>query len=662
MSRFITRAALVALVTGTLAAPAQAQMADLAVKFGAREAFNGVALSPDGSRISYLNPVAGRATAVVVVDIKSGAMKPVLSTSDPNMRINWCDWIKMDRIACQMSGERRDIGDNFGISRMIAVNADGSEMKEIGARQTARAVGVNSYGGTIIDYLPDDPDNILMEVYKLPEESVGTLKADTEGGLTVVSINSRTGRSRTVEGAVPNGGDFMSDRRGRVRLRSLAEMKDTASYTSYSSGTYRWFYRPKTSNNWVPLGISNARDVSTLEVLGFDESGDNILALKPHNGRQALFKIAADGSNREELLFAQDQVDVSGIKRIGKYFRPVGANYSSDYNHIEYFDPALEKLAASLGRALPGKPEINVIDETWDGSKLLLFAGTDVNPGAYYLFDKATKSLGKLSDTRPGTDGMKFGEMTPVRYTARDGASIPGYLTLPPGKDGKNLPTIILPHGGPSARDTWGFDWLVQYFSQLGYAVLQPNYRGSAGYGEAWLQQNGFKAWRTSIGDINDGARWLVAQGIADPKRMAIFGWSYGGYAALQANVVEPDLYKATIAVAPVTDLYELKEQSRYFGSFLINKDFIGAGPHVTEGSPAKNAAAIKTPVLMFHGDKDLNVDIRQAKLMESALKSAGKPVELIVYPNLQHSLIDSGARADLLLRSAKFLAANVPQ
>lgn len=657
MSRLLRRTIVAALC---VAAPASAQMADLAVKFGAREAFDGVALSPDGTKISYLNPIAGKASVLVVVDIKSGAMKPVMSSGDPNLRISWCDWIKVDRIACSIRGERQDIGENFGVSRIVAVDADGGNIKELGARQSHRAIGVNGYGGTIIDYLPDDPDNILMEQYKLPEDSAGTLRANTEGGLTVALVNVRTGRSRNIEAVTPNAGDYLSDRRGRVRLRSLSELKDTASGDGFSSGTVRWFYRTKQGNEWLPLGISNLRDNSTLEVLGFDESGDNILALKPKDGRQALFRIAADGSNREELVFEHQSVDVATIRRVGRYARPIGADYAAERSHTAYFDPAFVKLTASLSRALPGNPDIVVIDETWDGSKLLLFAGSDVDPGAYYLFDKATKSLGKLSDARPATAGLKFAEMRPVSYPARDGVSVPGYLTLPPGKAAKALPAIIMPHGGPSARDTWGFDWLSQYFAQLGYVVLQPNYRGSAGYGDAWFQENGFKSWRTAIGDINDGARWLISQGIADPKRIAIFGWSYGGYAALQANVVEPDLYKATVAVAPVTDLQMFKEKYRNTGSFLIAKDFIGAGPHIVQGSPAKNAAAIKMPVLMFHGTRDLTVELRQSKVMESALKSAGKPVELVVYPDLQHNLIDSGARADMLLRSAKFLEANV--
>ena len=278
MSRLLRRTIIAALC---VAAPAGAQMADLAVKFGAREAFDGVALSPDGTKISYLNPVAGKASVVVVVDIKSGAMKPVMSSGDPNLRISWCDWIKVDRIACSLRGERQDIGENLGVSRIVAVDADGGNFKELGARQSQRAIGVNGYGGTIIDYLPDDPDNILMELYKLPEDSAGTLRANTEGGLTVALVNVRTGRSRNIEAVTPNASDFISDRRGRVRLRSMNEIKDSASGARYSSGTLRWFYRTKQGNEWLPLGISNYRDNSTLEVLGFDESGDNVMVLKP---------------------------------------------------------------------------------------------------------------------------------------------------------------------------------------------------------------------------------------------------------------------------------------------------------------------------------------------------------------------------------------------
>src|SRR5206468_8309206 len=160
---------------------------------------------------------------------------------------------------------------------------------------------------------------------------------------------------------------------------------------------------------------------------------------------------------------------------------------------------------------------------------------------------------------RPELEGRQLASVTSVAVPASGGVNIPAYLTLPPSGASKNLPAVVLPHGGPSDRDRWGFDWLAQFLAARGYAVIQPNYRGSSGFGDAWLGEEGFKAWRTSIGDVSAAARWLSSQGIADPKRLAIVGWSYGGYAALQSAVSEPSLYKAVVAVAPVTDLGKLK-------------------------------------------------------------------------------------------------------
>jgi len=213
-----------------------------------------------------------------------------------------------------------------------------------------------------------------------------------------------------------------------------------------------------------------------------------------------------------------------------------------------------------------------------------------------------------------------------------------------------------MPHGGPEARDTQGFDWLSQYFAAMGYAVLQPNFRGSTGYGEKWFAGNAFKSWKIAMSDVNDGGRWLLSQGV-DPRKLAIFGWSYGGYAALQANVVDPDLYKAVVAVAPVSDLGLLKSESSGFTDARIERDRIGSGPLVAEGSPARHADRFKAPVLIFQGDRDLNVNAEQARRMDSALAHAHKPHTLVMYPGLDHQLDDGDARADMLRRSAAFLA-----
>jgi dipeptidyl aminopeptidase/acylaminoacyl peptidase len=274
------------------------------------------------------------------------------------------------------------------------------------------------------------------------------------------------------------------------------------------------------------------------------------------------------------------------------------------------------------------------------------------------MFDKATKRLGEIAIARPPLEGRTLSPVKPITYTAADGTQIPAYLTLPVGSSGKNLPAIVMPHGGPSARDEWGFDWLAQFYAAQGFAVIQPNFRGSAGYGEGWFVENGFKSWRVAIGDVNDAGRWLVREGIANPAKLAIVGWSYGGYAALQSGVTEPALFRAIVAIAPVTDLRMLIDQSAGFTNSALVARFVGSGEHVASGSPRQHAGKITAPVLMFSGDQDLNVDISHSREMDQALRAAGKRTELIVYKGLDHSIVDSGARADMLQRSLDFLNA----
>jgi dipeptidyl aminopeptidase/acylaminoacyl peptidase len=336
----------------------------------------------------------------------------------------------------------------------------------------------------------------------------------------------------------------------------------------------------------------------------------------------------------------------------------VGATFVTDRREAVYFDQELAGLARSLSKALPGLPLIRFIDSSVDESRLLMWAGSDTDPGRYFVFDKPTKKLHEIMLARPELEGATLAQMRPVRYKAADGTEVPAYLTLPPGGTGRNLPAIVMPHGGPSARDEWGFDWLAQFFAARGYAVIQPNYRGSAGYGDAWFQRNGFQSWKIAIGDVNDAGRWLVSQGIADPAKLAAFGWSYGGYAVLQSGVLDPNLFKAVVAVAPVTDLPLLIQDSENWSDHRITRSFIGSGPHLREGSPAQNAGKIQAPVLLFHGDRDFNVSVRQSRVMEEKLKGAGRQAELVVYPKLDHYLEDSAARAEMLKRSDAFFRA----
>ena len=659
MFRFVFRTAVATCaVTAPLAA---AVTPELAIKFGERESFYGAALSPDGRKVTYITPITGRGSALMIADTTTGEVKPVMTTGDPKVTLSRCYWAKPDRIICRLRTVTDQVGGYLlNVSRLYSVSVDGKDIREIGRKLGDRSLGINTSSGTVLNLLPDSPDEIVMAMYNDLKETVGSNVRQKPPGLAAYRMNIRTGRSQMFENPIRDGSELVADPAGNIRMKGVAEFKEKADGGYDLADKYRYSYRTKTSSEWKPLGIADLSATSTLNVEGFDETGDALYIYKPTNGRQALYKFLTDGSAREELIFAREDTDIDGIYRIGKFDRPIGVSYSTDYNHVSYFDPAIKALTERLRKAIPGSPEVSVIDETWDGSKLFIYAGSDVDPGSYFIYDKAAKRLNKLSAARPKLEGLTLGTQKPITYTTSDGTIVPAYLTLPPGRDAKNLPLIVMPHGGPSARDYWGFDWLPQYFAQIGYAVVQPNYRGSAGYGDSWYKDQGFKQWRVAIGDVNDSARWLVKQGIADPKRMAIFGWSYGGYAALQSGVLDPNLFKAVVAVAPVTDLPKLKSDARDFANYRLAAKFIGSGPETIQGSPARNAEAIKAPVLLFHGTLDTNVDIQQSRVMESALKAAGKSVQLTVYPDLDHSLVDDRVRADLLLKSARFLEASL--
>ena len=355
-------------------------------------------------------------------------------------------------------------------------------------------------------------------------------------------------------------------------------------------------------------------------------------------------------------MLARPDVDIDGLIRIGRDRRIVGATFVTDKRTAVYFNPAVNADLVALHKALPALPIIDVVDASGDGRQLLVHAAADNDPGRYYLYDKPGRKLQVLMQDRPQLDGRTLARVQAITYPAADGTPIPAYLTMPPTGPAKGLRAIVMPHGGPSARDEWGFDWLAQFFAARGYAVIQPNYRGSAGYGEAYLMKNGFRAWRTAVGDTGDAGRWLVKQGIADPARLAIVGWSYGGYAALQAGVVDPALFKAIVAIAPVTDPASLTDHLRNYANYRLNKDFIGQLG--AEASPARNAQRIAAPVLLVHGTLDSNVAYSQSALMQARLKAAGKPVELMTFEGLDHQLYDGSARARLLDRADGYIRA----
>ena len=609
-------------------------------------------LSPDGNRAVFVGAGPGRTTVVYLVDIAAGTTNPILiSKADPEA-LSWCGFASNVRLACRFGAIIKTGDGLIPAARMIALDLNGKNIKELGQRASSSGeAGYRQYDGSIIDWLSDDGNSVLMTRVYRPEigRTADSNISRTKAGLGVVKVDVTTLKASEIEPPRKLISTYMSDGRGEVRIIGIEEVSGETRLT----GRTKYNYRKPGSRNWLDLVDYQDDEFYPLAI---DATINSLYALRKTNGRYALKRILLDGSMAETTVANNPRVDIDNVVRIGEGQRVIGYTYADERRHTIYFDPEYKALAAALGKALPNLPLVTFVNASQDGKKVLLFAGSDSDPGRYYLFDKAKKSLGEVMAVRSGLGSRTLATVKPITYKAADGTDVPAYLTLPPGKAPKGLPAVVMPHGGPSARDEWGFDPIAQFLAARGYAVIQPNYRGSAGFGDLWLAKNGFVGWRTSIGDVSAAARYLASEGIADPKRMAILGWSYGGYAALQSAATEPDLFKAVVAIAPVTDLAMLKAEYADYSNSRIVAEFVGSGPHVAEGSPLRRAAAIKAPVLLVHGDLDVNVGVAQSQKMDAALRSSGKSSELLLFTGLDHQLQDSDARALMLSKIGNLL------
>jgi dienelactone hydrolase len=640
---------------------ADAPPPDLAAAFGARESLADISLSPDGQTLAFIVPAKGQGAVLYTLGTAPGSVqKAALSVSGDPDRLHHCHWVSNSRLVCTVYGvvlgSDQGVDTVYPFSRIVAVDAVGGNVKMLSARENMYSHGVALGGGSVIDWLPEQNDAVLMTRVHISDDHLGTRLGSSEDGLEVDRVDTKTLVVSRVEPPRKDASEYISDGHGNVRIMGVSRQN----FAGRDKGIVSYYYRLQGSRDWKQMGDFNYADETGFNPYVIDYERNAVYGFQKVDGRQALYRMALDGTARLDLVLARPDVDVDGLITIGRRGRVVGASYATDIRHAVYFDPALQKLSVALGKALPKQPQVRVTEASVDENRLLVWAGSDTDPGQYFVYDRITHELMPFTGVRPPLANVPLATVTPVNYPAADGTMVPGYLTLPVGGSGKHLPAIVLPHGGPSARDEWGFDWLSQYYAARGFAVLQPNFRGSSGYGDAWFKDNGFKSWRTAIGDVNDAGKWLIAQGIADPKKLAIVGWSYGGYAALQAAVVNPGLFKAVVAVAPVTDLAALKQESLRWSDYNVVSDYIGDGPHIKEGSPAQNASAIKVPVLLFHAELDRNVAIGESRLMDAKLGAAGVSHELVTWPKLDHYLDDSDARATLLRKSDAFLRASM--
>jgi dipeptidyl aminopeptidase/acylaminoacyl peptidase len=631
---------------------------DAAAAFGARTDIASLRLSPDGSSVAFVTPIQGQGSVVYTQALAPGAKAKVAFYADGKpYRLRGCNWIANDRLVCAVYGlvadhKNNNIAGPLPITRLMAVNADGTQPQLLSVRQSQYTSGLALQDTDVIDWLPDQDGSVLMSRTYLPNGHPETRTAKEESGLGVDLVDTRTLAVKHVIAPRQDAVEYVSDGRGTVRIVAERNMQPGGR----DSGVLTYLYRTPGSLDWQKLSTYNQTDHSGFRPVAVDHDLNIVYGWKKLDGRIALYSMSLDGSLHEQVVYSRPDVDLDSLLRIGRRNRVVGVSYVTNLPATEIFSDDIKQMLAAVHGALPQK-RLSVVDSSADESKLVFFADSDTDPGAYYMLDNQSHSLRKFLGTRAALAGVALASVKPVSYPAADGVMIPGYLTLPPGVDNPHgLPAIVMPHGGPSARDDGGFDWLAQFYAARGYVVLQPNFRGSTGYGDTWYLQNGFKSWETAIGDIVAAGHWLVSQGIADPAKLGIVGWSYGGYAALQSVMVDPGVFKAIIAIAPVTDLAAVKSERGFWSDYFLVGDFVGSGQSMRDGSPITHADKFKQPVLLFHGTADRNVSVEESRSMAAALKAAGAKCDLVTFEDRDHQLDDSAVRADMLRQSDAFL------
>lgn len=468
---------------------------------------------------------------------------------------------------------------------------------------------------------------------------------------SIKRVDLATGDATVVEKARDGVWDWYADDNGVVRAGM-----------SYDDSGWTLWYRDNPEDKLRKIHGKFDKNESSIDRFLFGHGDSGWIVTNEQTGRFALYKYDFKSNALGAVVFESPKADIDDVISDPITGDIVGVTYEDEKYHTWWLDAARERLQERLDRALPSTTN-RIIDSSRDQQRLLVWSGGAMDPGRYYLFDVKLSTMHPVVDPYPQIDPASLATVKPVTYRARDGLEIPAYLTLPRGKPAKSLPLVLLPHGGPFARDDWEYDPLVQFLANRGYAVFQPEFRGSTGYGKSFVEK-GYGEWgRRMQDDLDDGVDWLAASGQIDPKRVCIVGLSYGGYAALWGAIRNPDRYRCAASMAGVSDLgaqlrYNRKELSapRYFREWRTK--VAGEGKvDLSAVSPITYAAKLKVPVLIAHGEDDETVLPAQSHDMVNALRAGNVPVASVFYSNTGHEFGSSENLDDFLRRLEALLA-----
>ncbi len=582
----------------------------------------GYQISPDGNYFSYLTSWENRLNVFVQ---KVGSDEAVRVTSAKERDITGYFWKGNNKI---MYLQDKAGDENF---KLYSVDKDGNNLKLLSPEDKVRT--------EIVDDLEEIDDYMLVSMNERNPQA-----------FDVYRINVNTGEKKMIAENPGNIMGWITDHDGKLRVATASDGVNSV-----------LLYRETESDPFKEVLVTNFREGVEPLFFTFD---NKYLYASSNLGRDksAIVKFDIANGKEMEMLYENPDVDVSGLSYSKKRKVLTTISYVKEKREMKFLDPEVEKRYNRLKKEL-GEYEVVITGVNKNEDKFLVRTYSDRSLGSYYFYDLNSDKLSKIAEVSPWINEKELAVMKPVSYTSRDGLTINGYLTLPVGVEAKNLPVVMNVHGGPWARDNWGYNPEVQFLANRGFAVLQVNFRGSTGYGRKFWEAS-FREWGKKMqDDVSDGAKWLISQGIANPKKIGIYGGSYGGYATLAGLAFTPELYACGVDYVGVSNLFTfMKTIPPYWEPFRKMMYEMVGNPEVdsalfVSASPVFHADKIVAPLFVAQGKMDPRVNVAESDQMVEAMKKRGVEVEYLVKDNEGHGFRNQENRFDFYGSMEKFLS-----